>query len=99
MIHLYTEFFFQLAKGGIEREIYKKLIAPFIHDLPSSDPEGHKKVCADHNYAYFGSNLLKPKISLSIPCKAIPLPGNSYRSQWAFIIPKNSPYKGLINWR
>ena len=92
-------FLFQLAQEGIEREIYKKLIEPFIHDLPASDTEGHKKVCADHNYAYFGSNLFKPTISLSIPCKVIPIPGNSYIIQWAFIISKNSHYKGLINRR
>jgi hypothetical protein len=92
-------FLFQLAKGRIEREIYIKLIAPFIHDLPTSEPEGLRKVCTEHKYAYFGRNLLNTKISLSIPCKVIPLPGNSYRIQWAFIISKNSPYKGLINWR
>ena len=90
---------FQLAKGGIEREIYIKLIAPFKHDQPASEIEGFKRVCTDHKYAYFGPDLLNTKESLSIPCKLIPLPGNSYRSQWAFIIPKNSPYRGLINWR
>jgi hypothetical protein len=29
----------------------------------------------------------------------VPLPGTSYRDTWAFIMSKNSPYKGLINWR
>jgi hypothetical protein len=29
----------------------------------------------------------------------VPLPDTSYREQWAFIISKNSSYKGLINWR
>ena len=92
-------FWFQLATGGIEREVYIKLIEPFMHDLPASAVEGFRRVCTDHNYAYFGSDLLNPKFSLSIPCKVIKLPGNSYRIQSAFIIPKNSPYKGLINWR
>jgi hypothetical protein len=29
----------------------------------------------------------------------VPLPEPNYKGIWAFIIPKNSPYKGLINWR
>ena len=90
---------FQLAKDGIEREIYITLIAPFMHDLPASEFEGFTRVCTDHNYAFFGQNILKTKLSLSIPCKVFPLPGNSYKDPWAFIISKNSPYKGLINWR
>ena len=92
-------FLFQLAKGGIQREVYKKLIAPFIHDLPTSGIEGFRRVCTDHNYVYFGPNVLKTEGSLSIPCNVSPLPGNSYMTQWAFIISKNSSYKGLINWR
>jgi hypothetical protein len=90
---------FQLANGGIERAIYEKLIAPFMQDLPTSYIDGFRRVCAEHKYAYFGPNLLKNKLSLSIPCKVIPIPGNSHRGQVAFIISKNSTYKALINWR
>ena len=90
---------FQLAKGGIERTIYIKLIAPFVHELPASEFEGFGKACTDHKYAYFGTNFLKTKIPFFIPCKVIPLPGISYKDPWAFIISKNSHYKGLINWR
>ncbi len=100
MLHLFKQMsFFQLAKGGTEREIYIKLIAPFINDLPFSHIEGIRRVCTDYKYAFFGQNFLETKLSLSIPCKVTPLPGNSYSDQDAFIISKNSPYKGLINWR
>jgi hypothetical protein len=90
---------FQLAKGGIESEIYKKLIAPLKNDLPASEVEGFRRVCAEHKYAFFGSNVLKTIFSLFIPCNVIPLPGNTYRETWAFIMSKNFTYKGLINWR
>ena len=92
-------FWFQLAKGGVEREIYRKLIAPFKNDMPNSTLVGFRSVCAEHKYAFFGPNLLNTILSLSIPCKVIPLPGNSYMDPWAFILSKNSHYKGLINWR
>jgi hypothetical protein len=29
----------------------------------------------------------------------VPIPGTSYRNPAAFMISKNSSYKGLINWR
>jgi hypothetical protein len=92
-------FFFQLAKGGIERAVYKELIEPFKNDLPTFDTEGLRRVCADHKYAFFGTNILKTKLLPPLPCKLVPLPENTYREQWAFIISKNSPYKGLIKWR
>jgi hypothetical protein len=93
-----TAFFFQLATGGIESAVYKKLIAPFMNDLPVSDLEGFRRVCDDHKYAYFGPNILNTKY-LSLPCQLVSLSEPNYREAGAFIISKNSPYKDLINWR
>ena len=92
-------FIFQLATGRIESVAYKKLIAPFKNDLPTTDSDGFRRVCADHKYAFFGPNILKTKLSLMLPCQMVPLPETSYEVPWAFIISKNSSYKGLINWR
>jgi len=92
-------FFFQRARGGIESAVYKKLIAPFKNDMPASNIVGFRRACVDHKYAYFGPNLLKTNFSLLLPCKLLPLPETSYRETWAFIISKNSPKKGIINWR
>jgi hypothetical protein len=92
-------YYFQLAKGGIESAVYEKLIAPFKNDLPVSDFAGYRRVCAEHKYAYFGPNLLQQKAYLSFPCQLVPLPEPTYKEKWGFIIPKNSPYKVLINWR
>jgi hypothetical protein len=92
-------FFFQLAKGGIESAVYEKLMAPIVNDLPASNVEGFKRACADHKYAFFGPNILTTSHSSSLSCQLVPLPDTSYKGQWAFIISKNSSYKGLINWR
>jgi hypothetical protein len=92
-------FFFQLATGGIESAVYKKLIAPFMNDLPVSHVEGFRRACTDHKYTFFGPNILTTNLALSLPCQLVPLPDTSYRDQWALIISKNSSYKGLINWR
>jgi hypothetical protein len=103
VIHFFTKknllFYFQLATAGIESAVYKKLIAPFKNDMPVSNVAGFRSVCAEHKYAYFSSNFLNTKFSLSLPCQLVPLPEPNYKGIWAFIIPKNSPYKGLINWR
>jgi hypothetical protein len=92
-------FFFQLATGGIEKAVYTKLIAPFKENEPATHIDGYRRVCAEHNYAYFGPNILDTKLLLFIPCQIVPLPETTYREQWAFIISKNSSYKRLINWR
>jgi hypothetical protein len=92
-------FFFQLATGGIESAVYKKLIEPLIKDLPASHVEGFRMACADHKYAFFGPNILTTSFSLSLSCQLVQLPDTSYKDQWAFIISKNSSYKGIINWR
>jgi len=92
-------FYFQLAKGEIERAVYKKLIAPFKNDLPASDKDGFRRVCADHKYAFYGPNLEGTNFSLSFPCQFVPLPGTSLNVPLAFVISKNSSYKGIINWR
>jgi len=91
--------FFQLATGRIESAVYKKLIEPFRHDLPTSDSDGVRRVCADHKYAYFGPKYLKKKHSLTFPCQLVPLPDTFYDDPCAFILYKNSSYRGLINWR
>jgi len=100
MIHFFNESeIFQLATGGIESAVYRKLIAPFKNDLPNSELKGFRWTCADHNNAYIGVNVLKRNISLLLPCQLVPLPETTYKVQWAFIISKMSSYKGLINWR
>ena len=91
-------FSFQLATGGTESAVYKKMIAPFKNELPASNSEGFRRACAEGKYAYFGPKILKENL-LPLPCHLVPLPDTSYRDPWAFIISKNSSYKGLINWR
>ena len=90
---------FQLATGGTESAVYKKLIAPFKNDLPTSESDGFRRVCADQNYAYFGPTVLKTKHSLTFPCQMLKLPETTYELPTAFIISKSSSYKGIINWR
>jgi hypothetical protein len=79
--------------------VYKKLLAPYKNDMPTSDSEGLRRVCNDHKYAFFGYNLLNTEVVRSLPCQVVPLPDTFHREAWAFIISKNSSYRGLINWR
>jgi hypothetical protein len=100
VIHFYIKvYFFQLATGGIESAVYKKLIAPFKNDLPNTYMDGCRRVCADHKYGFFGPDPLTKIYSKMLPCMLVPLPDTFYRDQWTFIISKNSSYRGIINWR
>jgi hypothetical protein len=92
-------FSFQLATGELERAVYKNLIAPYKNDMPPTYMVGLIRACADHKYAFFCPNILITRYSMPLPCQLVPIPGTSYRNPAAFMISKNSSYKGLINWR
>jgi len=92
-------FLFQGNTGEIESAVNKRLIARFKNDMPASVSDGLRRVCADKKFAFFGIDLLNTELARTLPCQLVPLPGTSYRKPWAFVISKNSPYKGLINWR
>jgi hypothetical protein len=92
-------FSFQLAREEIERAVYRKLIAPFKNDLPTTYSDGFRRVCADHKYAFFGPDILNSNYEFPLLCEIVPLPDTFYRGLSAFIISKNSSYKGLINRR
>jgi hypothetical protein len=77
--------------------VYKKLIEPFKNDMPLTDLDGLRRVCDDHNYAYIGTLDIHDSQKLS--CQVMPLPETSYTVTGAYIISKNNPYRGLINWR
>jgi len=92
-------FLFQRAPEGVERAVFKKLIAPFVNDLPVTHFDGFRRVCADHKYAYIGINSLDRELTRTLPCQLVQLPGTSYRKTWALVMSKNNTYKGVINWR
>ena len=92
-------FSFQLATGGTERAVYIELIEPYKNDLPASHSDGFRRVCAEHKYAHVGPKVLSEFYSRTLPCQLVSLPGTYYSETVAFIISKNNPYKGLINWR
>ena len=73
------------------------MIDPYKNDMPASDSDGLRRVCADHKYAYFCFSHLNTGAVVSGFCNVVPLPGTFYKESWAFLISKISPYKGLIN--
>jgi hypothetical protein len=85
----------QGAVGGIESEIYEKVIAPFKSDLPRKNDEGFERVCTRHRYAFLTSHFF----ARIMPCQLVTLPGTSYPETLTYIITKNNPYKSLMNWR
>ena len=80
-------------------DVYKKLKAPYKNDLPDSPLNGFRRICADDKFAFIYPNILDNELATELSCHIVPLPDTFYRDAYAFIITKNSPYKGLINWR
>jgi hypothetical protein len=92
-------FLFQRATEGIESVAYKHLIAPFKKDLPVSELDGFRRVCADQKYAFVAGKIMMKYLSQNVSCQLVALPETSYPIITAFIISKSSPCKGVINWR
>jgi hypothetical protein len=90
---------FQRATGGIESVVYKKLIAPFKNEMPKSFLDGLRRVCAEEKYAFLSTKILATYFSWLESCQLVPLSEPSFLYSSAFIISKNSSYKGPINWR
>lgn len=97
MEDIYLFHVFDRATEGIESAVYKKLIAPFKNDMPVSELDGFRRVCDDHKYAYIG--FLEKYDLQKLSCQVVPLPETSYTVTAAYVISKNNPYRGLINWR
>jgi hypothetical protein len=57
--------------------------------------DGFERVCFDHKFAFIGPNILDNEVARSMSCHLVPLPDAFYIDASAFIISKNSPYKGL----
>jgi hypothetical protein len=89
----------QHAINGTERAAYEKLIVPFLKDMPRTDVVGFSRVCNEHKYAFFSSEIFRKLESNSLSCRLDSLPGTSFPETLTYMISKSSPYKGLINWR
>ena len=67
--------------------------------MAASLSDGLRSVCADPKYYFYGYNVLNTEAVMPVSCNIVPLPDTFYSEPLAFVITKNSPYKGLINWR
>ena len=92
-------FLFQLAKEGVERDVFERLIFPYKNDLPDSYLDGFRRICAEHRFAFFGHDILDNDLARELSCHVVPLRDTFHIDKWAYIMTKNYPYKGLINWR
>ena len=88
-----------MATRGIKRDVYKKLIAPYKNDLPDTPLNGLRRVCADQKFAFITFYIPDTQLARELSCQVMPLPDKIYSNTLAFLISKDSPYKGLINWR
>jgi len=70
-----------------------------MNDMPKSNVVGLRRVCDEHKYAFFVSDILKKLESSWLSCQMLSLPGTSYPETLTYIISKTNHYKGLINWR
>jgi hypothetical protein len=61
--------------------------------------DGLRRVCDNQKYACIDTKSWVKQNARSLSCQLVPIPDAFNRESLAFIITKNSPYRGLINWR
>ena len=77
-------------------KLFRTLIEPERDTLPDTDAEGISKACSS-KYAHVGT----PHNVHVIPnkCKLATLPDEYFRMFFAIGLTKNSPYKGIIDYK
>ncbi|KAJ9595864.1 hypothetical protein L9F63_012945, partial [Diploptera punctata] len=89
---------FQNTTEGIEYEVDRKLIQPYINDMPATNYDGIKRVCDTEKYTFLGSNLVGKIMAANYSCQLLTLPDVSYPEILSCAISKNNPYKKVLNW-
>ncbi|KAJ4446792.1 hypothetical protein ANN_13490, partial [Periplaneta americana] len=78
------------------KEVYRKLIAPDVSNLPASYHEAFQRVC-ESKYAFMSSALLMRRFTSNVTCSCIAVPQANMPGVIAMATAKRSPYRGLIN--
>jgi hypothetical protein len=81
------------------KEAYTKLIAPDKDHLPATIEEGMQRVCDVNNYAFMTSLDVVLGLLDNITCELSAVLGASIPESLAMAVAKQSPYRGLINFK
>ena len=88
--------FLQNATDPLFKELYKKLMKPNVHDLPSSYGEAVNRIC-EGKFAFVTSAVFMKKFSLNSDCDIIQVPHTGIPGLAGIATKKKFPFLGLMN--
>ena len=77
------------------KRLFRTLIEPERHNLPDSEAEGISRVCSSR-YAHVTA---QHNVHLIPGCRLATLPDEYFPTSLAMGLTKNSPYKGIIDYK
>ena len=78
------------------RNVYWKQIISRVDDLPDSNVEGFRRVCARHKYTFLSSLKYAEIWTESVPCQLSIVPNAFFPETYAMALVKGSPYLRLF---
>jgi len=81
------------------RDIYEKLIAPHEDQLGFHDLFGLPLVCSEKKYAHLVSAYMLMIRMNRINCSFTLIPQAYYPGMYTIALAKNSPYRGILNFK
>ncbi|CAG2061544.1 unnamed protein product [Timema podura] len=80
------------------KTIFSSQIMPKMSSLPHSVKEGLVNLCWKERYAWMTTRSAVESMNEALNCSLDVIPGACYRSTNTIALPKNSPYKAIINY-
>ena len=97
--HITTHRLFQNSSNKLMRDIYEKLIAPHEDQLELYDTFGLSLICSEKKYAHLVSAYILMIPMNHINCSFSLIPRAYYPGMYTIALAKNSPYRGILNFK
>nr|CAD7579997.1 unnamed protein product [Timema californicum] len=98
--HSATNKHFLVSESNVSsmKTIFSSQIMPKMSSLPHSVKEGLVNLCWKDRYAWMTTRSAVESMNEALNCSLDVIPGACYRSTNTIAMPKNSPYRTIINY-
>ncbi|XP_069696242.1 glutamate receptor 3-like [Periplaneta americana] len=91
--------YFKFSPDAVLRQIYQKLLRPYVKEHPLTDFDGLKKLCTEKKYAYITMDVAYRHIVTKLPCETVHVPNAYFGMLIATTLRKNHPFRRVFDLR
>ncbi|KAJ4432288.1 hypothetical protein ANN_20906, partial [Periplaneta americana] len=89
--------FLLFSPDAVLRQIYQKLLRPYVKEHPLTDFDGLKKLCTEKKYAYITMDVAYRHIVTKLPCETVHVPNAYFGMLIATTLRKNHPFRRVFD--